>query len=85
MQAKAYCAHPSICDYWALRCTSSCPDQVDNIANVKADNNSEKQSPIHGLGYLHVSSVRKSGPASLAWSDYTCNKKNDAESRNPSQ
>ncbi|GFY12961.1 hypothetical protein TNCV_665271 [Trichonephila clavipes] len=27
MKAKAYCAHPSIRDDWALSCMSRCPDQ----------------------------------------------------------
>ncbi|GFU71749.1 hypothetical protein TNCV_1955101 [Trichonephila clavipes] len=28
MRARAYCAHSSICDHWALRCMSRCPNQV---------------------------------------------------------
>ncbi|GFU86230.1 hypothetical protein TNCV_368861 [Trichonephila clavipes] len=28
MRARAYYAHPSICDLWALRCSSRCPDQA---------------------------------------------------------
>ncbi|GFV68263.1 dorsal-ventral patterning protein tolloid [Trichonephila clavipes] len=28
MRARAYCAHPSIPDHWALRSMSRCPDQV---------------------------------------------------------
>ncbi|GFV62216.1 uncharacterized protein TNCV_2034941 [Trichonephila clavipes] len=28
MRARAYCAHPSIRDHWALRCLSRCLDQV---------------------------------------------------------
>ncbi|GFW24796.1 uncharacterized protein TNCV_1960631 [Trichonephila clavipes] len=31
MRARAYCAHPSIRDYWTLRCMSRCPDQVDSV------------------------------------------------------
>ncbi|GFV90867.1 hypothetical protein TNCV_2324361 [Trichonephila clavipes] len=27
MRARAFCAHPSIRDHWALRCISRCPDQ----------------------------------------------------------
>ncbi|GFU72204.1 hypothetical protein TNCV_509671 [Trichonephila clavipes] len=26
-EARAYCAHPSIRDHWALQCMSRCPDQ----------------------------------------------------------
>ncbi|GFW98995.1 hypothetical protein TNCV_1782141 [Trichonephila clavipes] len=28
MRTRAYCAHPSVHDRWALRCMSRCPDQV---------------------------------------------------------
>ncbi|GFX51865.1 hypothetical protein TNCV_3062831 [Trichonephila clavipes] len=28
MRVKAYFAHPSIPDHWALKCISRCPDQV---------------------------------------------------------
>ncbi|GFU46935.1 hypothetical protein TNCV_111051 [Trichonephila clavipes] len=28
MRVRAYCAHLSICDHWALRCISRCPDPV---------------------------------------------------------
>ncbi|GFW12049.1 hypothetical protein TNCV_4531141 [Trichonephila clavipes] len=31
MRARAYCAHPSIRDNWALRCMSRCPDQVVSL------------------------------------------------------
>ncbi|GFT23391.1 transposase [Trichonephila clavipes] len=31
MRARAYCAHPSIRDHWALRCMSRCPDQVVSL------------------------------------------------------
>ncbi|GFT99028.1 uncharacterized protein TNCV_3794061 [Trichonephila clavipes] len=31
MKARAYCAHPSIRDHWALRCMSRCPDQVVSL------------------------------------------------------
>ncbi|GFT85097.1 hypothetical protein TNCV_791301 [Trichonephila clavipes] len=31
MRARAYCAHPSIRDLWALRCMSRCPVQVDSL------------------------------------------------------
>ncbi|GFT47550.1 hypothetical protein TNCV_3750661 [Trichonephila clavipes] len=31
MRARAYCAHPSIRDNWALRCKSRCLDQVVNL------------------------------------------------------
>ncbi|GFU54310.1 hypothetical protein TNCV_576861 [Trichonephila clavipes] len=31
MRAKAYCAHLSIRDHWALRCMSTCPDQVVSL------------------------------------------------------
>ncbi|GFV81493.1 uncharacterized protein TNCV_52171 [Trichonephila clavipes] len=28
MRNRAYCAHPSIRDHWALRCMGRCPDQM---------------------------------------------------------
>ncbi|GFY27334.1 uncharacterized protein TNCV_2069541 [Trichonephila clavipes] len=28
MRVRAYCAHPSICDHWVLKCMSRCPEQV---------------------------------------------------------
>ncbi|GFW84111.1 cyclin-dependent kinase-like 1 [Trichonephila clavipes] len=31
MRVRAYCAHPSIRDYWALRCMSRCPDRVVSL------------------------------------------------------
>ncbi|GFW37980.1 hypothetical protein TNCV_4631811 [Trichonephila clavipes] len=31
MRTKAYCAHLSIHDHWALRCMSRCTDQVVNL------------------------------------------------------
>ncbi|GFX95542.1 hypothetical protein TNCV_4825571 [Trichonephila clavipes] len=31
MRARAYCAHPSIRDHWALRCMSRCLDQVVSL------------------------------------------------------
>ncbi|GFT74134.1 hypothetical protein TNCV_3708361 [Trichonephila clavipes] len=31
MRARAYCAHPSIRYYWALRCMGRCPDQVVSL------------------------------------------------------
>ncbi|GFV47866.1 uncharacterized protein TNCV_3414831 [Trichonephila clavipes] len=31
MGARAYCAHPSTRDLWALRCMSRCPDQVVSL------------------------------------------------------
>ncbi|GFY33328.1 hypothetical protein TNCV_1897801 [Trichonephila clavipes] len=31
MRARAYCAHPSIRDRWALRCMSRFPDQVVSL------------------------------------------------------
>ncbi|GFU30756.1 hypothetical protein TNCV_1444671 [Trichonephila clavipes] len=34
MRARAYCAHPSIRNHWALRCLSRCPDQE---ASLKRD------------------------------------------------
>ncbi|GFU92593.1 hypothetical protein TNCV_4795211 [Trichonephila clavipes] len=34
MRARAYCAHTNICDHWALRCVTRCPDQV---ASLKQD------------------------------------------------
>ncbi|GFU39615.1 uncharacterized protein TNCV_1793451 [Trichonephila clavipes] len=30
-RARAYCAHPSIRDHWALRCMSRCSDQVVSL------------------------------------------------------
>ncbi|GFT60730.1 hypothetical protein TNCV_3584411 [Trichonephila clavipes] len=35
-RAKAYCAHPSIRDHWALRCMSRCPDQVVSLKTATA-------------------------------------------------
>ncbi|GFU67671.1 hypothetical protein TNCV_1644201 [Trichonephila clavipes] len=31
LRARAYCAHPSLRDHWALRCMSRCPDQVVSL------------------------------------------------------
>ncbi|GFX62596.1 ABC transporter G family member 25 [Trichonephila clavipes] len=31
MRARAYSAHPSIRDHWALRCMNRCPDQVISL------------------------------------------------------
>ncbi|GFV10991.1 hypothetical protein TNCV_2383091 [Trichonephila clavipes] len=31
MRDRAYCAHPSIRDHWALRCMSRYPDQVVSL------------------------------------------------------
>ncbi|GFU50315.1 HTH_Tnp_Tc3_2 domain-containing protein [Trichonephila clavipes] len=31
MRARAYCAHPSIRDHWALRCMNICTDQVVSL------------------------------------------------------
>ncbi|GFW97090.1 cAMP-specific 3',5'-cyclic phosphodiesterase 7B [Trichonephila clavipes] len=31
MRTRAYCAHSSIRDHWALRCMSRCPDQVIHL------------------------------------------------------
>ncbi|GFW99055.1 hypothetical protein TNCV_3008251 [Trichonephila clavipes] len=31
MRARAYCAHPSVRDHWALKCISRCPDQVEGV------------------------------------------------------
>ncbi|GFT15051.1 uncharacterized protein TNCV_4316321 [Trichonephila clavipes] len=36
MRVRAYCAHPSIRDHWALRCMNRCPDQVVKIVIVAA-------------------------------------------------
>ncbi|GFY05358.1 hypothetical protein TNCV_2208031 [Trichonephila clavipes] len=31
MRARAYWAYPTLCDHWALRCMSRCPEQVVSL------------------------------------------------------
>ncbi|GFX36745.1 hypothetical protein TNCV_4826951 [Trichonephila clavipes] len=44
MRARAYCAHLSMCDLWALRYMSRCPNQV---VNLKRDLNAKVPKQAH--------------------------------------
>ncbi|GFT48772.1 hypothetical protein TNCV_595311 [Trichonephila clavipes] len=55
MRTRAYCAHPSIRDNWALRCISKCPDQV---VSLKLD-----PQCLSSPNFVHL--TPKSAPACL--------------------
>ncbi|GFT54380.1 hypothetical protein TNCV_2727171 [Trichonephila clavipes] len=56
MRARAYCAHPSIRDHWALRCMSRCPDQVVSLNYASHD---EKEPTIirYSISNHHTSEL----------------------------
>ncbi|GFX80176.1 uncharacterized protein TNCV_2108201 [Trichonephila clavipes] len=62
MRARAYCAHPSMREHWALRCMSGCPDQV---VSLKRD--PQCLSPQVGLVLIYrPTAVRMKGSVNLA-------------------